>query len=67
MVGVMLFVAAWFVIGVPDKAIVGPALGLPLLWALVAAAGGLLHANRQGLVSGLQFEVSAPSAPAEPE
>jgi len=59
LVGVIVFVASWFVIGLPNlEEIVGPGLGLPFLWSLVAAVGGLIYANRQGLLSGLRFELT---------
>jgi hypothetical protein len=69
---IIFFVAAWFVIGVPDKAITGPALGLPLLWCIASAVGGIMWANRKGFVSGVQFEVGSeppppPAPPAAPE
>jgi len=61
-VGVIVFVASWFVIGMNygGEAIelAGPGLGLPFLWSLMGAVGGLFYANRQGLLSGLRFELT---------
>lgn len=56
-VGVVVFVASWFVGGI-GEAIAGPALGLPFLWSLASAAGGLIYANRHGMLTGLRFEVT---------
>jgi hypothetical protein len=58
LVGVIIFVASWLVIGLPGEEIVGPGLGLPFLWSLMGAVGGLFYANRQGLLSGLRFELT---------
>jgi hypothetical protein len=61
-VGVIIFVASWLVIGVIYGGevieFVGPGLGLPFLWSLMGAVGGLFYANRQGLLSGLRFELT---------
>ena len=56
LVGLVMFIGSWFVIGI-GEGVIGPALGLPFLWALASAAGALLYANRKGLLVGLRFEV----------
>jgi hypothetical protein len=57
LVGLIVFVLTWFTIGSGSE-ITGPGLLLPVLWSAAGALGGFLHANRQGMVSGVRFTVS---------
>lgn len=56
-VGCVLFAISWFAIGT-GEVIIGPAIGLPLLWSAASGIGGLLYANRKGLVAGIDLQVS---------